>query len=406
MAALRFGIASADITPPIGVFLCGYNPRRSESVGHALRAEVLVCDSGAGAWALVTADLLAVSNPLVQDVRADAAKRTGLKPDAIMIAATHTHSGPNTFAVGWRELPEEVEYFRRLRTTLADMIVAAWNARAPGELVHTRTTAPEFGSNRRVQKPDGTWTNEWADPNGTHTGYFDPTVELLGLRRPDGTLESLLVAFGCHPVCFNSQNTAISADYPGHMKDALEATGLVKTTMFAVTGHANVDPRHCVSNDPALTKAQGEKLAAIVKAAIPSLKPVKTGAAAGTREPWDMTIAWSISGNSASYFKLNQPGDIMHSEAGALGVGELAFVCMPGETVSEFMKRFRAESPFGITIMLSVVNDFVGYLVTDAIIAEGAYETMMCPIRPSEAAVMQHGLAALNRIHTAITTTK
>ena len=404
MTALRFGIASADITPPIGVFLCGYSPRRSESVGHVLRAEALVCDSGAGAWALVTADLLAVSNTLVQDVRADVAKRTGLKPDTIMIAATHTHSGPNTFATGWREFPEEVGYFRHLRATLADTIVAAWNARTPGELVHTRTQAPEFGCNRRVQKSDGTWTNEWADPNGTHTGYYDPTVELLGLRRPDGTLDALLVAFGCHPVCFNLQNTAISADYPGHMKDALEATGLVKTAMFAVTGHANVDPRHCVSNDPALTKAQGEALAAIVKAALPSLQPVKTGPAAGAIEPWDITIAWSLSAHSASYFKVNQPGEVMHSEAGALGVGELAFVCMPGETVSEFMQRFRAESPFGITIMLSVVNDFVGYLVTDAILAEGAYETMMCPIRPSEAAVMQHGLAALKRVHTVITT--
>ena len=72
MNARFFGVATVDITPPVGVTLMGYDPRISESVGHPLRAEALACAAPAGGgWIMVCADVCGFSSPLTDRVRAD-----------------------------------------------------------------------------------------------------------------------------------------------------------------------------------------------------------------------------------------------------------------------------------------------------------------------------------------------
>jgi hypothetical protein len=44
---------------------------------------------------------------------------------------------------------------------------------------------------------------------------------------------------------------------------------------------------------------------------------------------------------------------------------------------------------------VSLANDFVGYLPTDAILAEGAYEAGLSPCRPIESALTAHAERAL-----------
>lgn len=401
--ATRFGVATVDITPPLGVTLWGYNPRMADSVDHALRAEALACEAGAGGWILVSADVGAFSQPLTRRVREDVARRTGLPADAVMLAATHTHSGPHVTDALWCERSElESEYFRQLCAGLADVAERAWRERTPGQLVHARTFAPTLAHNRRIQYSNGTWDNEWRDPEGRHTGYYDPAVELLGVRRPDGALATLLVNYGCHPVCYNQQNQAISADYVGHLKDALEAGGDVKTAMFTVSGHANVDPRFCVQTLPEVVRRMGEDLAAIVHEAIPRLAPVAGAGAAATCEPWEFHTTWTISGRMAIYFPYAGHGDPVQTSFAALAAGDCALLGVPGEAVSEYREKLRARSPFGTTLLVSLANDFVGYLPTDEILAQGAYEADICPLRPLEAILTARTDAVLRKVHAAV----
>ncbi len=397
---MQFGAATVDITPPLGVMLWGYDPREANWVEHPLRAEVLACEAPNGAWMLVGADVGAFSQPLTDAIRADVAACTGLPPEAIMLAATHTHSGPHVTDALWSERsPLESQYFRDLRAKLTRVAVNAWQARCPGELLHGRTAAPDLASNRRIQKEDGTWTNEWNDPEGRHTGYFDPTVELLGVRRPDGRLEALLVNFGCHPVCYNSRNHGISGDYVSYLKDALEKDGHAGTVLFTVSGHANIDPRECVQNDAAITRRVGEILAGIVRDALPTLRPVSGNAAACTRTPWTFTTTWNLADRMSIYFPYNGPGKTVNTAITAIAAGDCALLGMPGEAVSEYRAAFSQNSPFGVTIMLSVVNDFIGYLPTDEILAQGAYEAAICPLTPIEDELTRLTTQTLDTLH-------
>jgi hypothetical protein len=400
MQTMQIGIATTDITPPIGVTLWGYNPRTADAVGHALRAEALACQGENGGWLLLTADVGAFSWPLATRLREEIAGRTGLAPAAVMITGTHTHSGPHVTDALWREGSElESAYFRTLQERLVEMAVRAWASRRPGELVVGQATAPELGSNRRVQREDGTWTNAWSDPEGTHTGYFDATVDLLGVRRPDGTLDALLVNYGCHPVGFGSGSLAISGDYVSYLKDALEAAGATRTALFTVSGHANVDPRHCVQADPAVVRRLGEALAAIVREALPGLAPVGATRVAAALEPWQFSTTWDIGGRMLIYFAHAGKGKPVSTAIGVLAAGSVALLGLPGETVSEYRAKFRQRSPFPHTFLISIANDFVGYLPTDEILRQGAYEAMMSPLNPIEDALTARADAALRAAH-------
>ena len=398
--AMKLGVATVDITPPVGVMLMGYGPRPSESVGHLLRAEALACEGKDGGWILICADVCAFSSPLATVVRSEIGSRTGLVPEAVMLTATHTHSGPYVTDALWNERSElESAYFKALHDKLVMVAEQAWRARSPGTLTYAKTTAPDLGSNRRVQKSDGTWSNEWSDPEGRHTGYYDPAVELVGVRRENNSLQALLVNFGCHPVCFGAQNRAISGDYVSYLKDSLEAEGKADTVLFTVSGHGNVDPLTCVQADVEAVRNMGRKLAEIVSWALPSLAKVDDSGVAAVYEPWTFNTTWKLTGRRLNFYPHAARGTLVSTGVSALAAGEVVLLGLPGEAVSEYREKFRQRSPFAHTLLVSLANDFVGYLPSDEILMQGAYEAELSPLNPIEESLSSRVDAALRGAH-------
>jgi neutral ceramidase len=387
---LLIGIASADITPPVGISMPGYGLRTSTSLGHPLRAEALVVRGAGGSWALVTSDVIGYQGPYVAGIRQAVAERTSLKPEAILISAIHTHSGPATTGFGAEIQPIDAEYNASLAGTLADLIVAADAAAEPGHFEVAWTEAGELASNRRVQAADGTWTNEWRDPQGLHSGFVDPAVLLVAVRRDDGRCDGLLVNYGCHPVVLGSKSLAISADYVGYLKDALEASGLTKKAMFALAGGANINPRVCIQVGPEQPKAMGERLAEIVASAARKLRPIAGGAVTSHRQPWELTRV------RAANWPGGGVGTIIATEIQALRAGDLGLIAIPGELFSEYNAMLRKVSPTPHTVVISLANDYIGYLPTDEAIVQGAYETSHCPTDVLEEALMDAARGVLS----------
>lgn len=89
---MKFGVATVDITPPVGVTLWGYDPRPSTWIEHPLRAEALACEAHGRGWVLISADVGAFSRLLTDVIREDIAQCTGLSAEAVMMVATHTHA--------------------------------------------------------------------------------------------------------------------------------------------------------------------------------------------------------------------------------------------------------------------------------------------------------------------------
>ena len=354
MGMIQVGVASVDITPPVGAVLVGYRDRVSTSLGHRLRAEALVVGSGRARWALVTADLLGFSRAVALPVRRAIARRSGIAVGHVLLTATHTHSGPDAISsrgsAAWR---------RRLIGRLAGLVAEAARCAAPATLETASCRAPAWLHNRRVRQADGSVRNDWRDPQRRHTGHVDDLVQLLAVRRPDGRLAALLVSFGCHPVTLGPQSLAISADYVGHLKDALERRG-VGTALFAIGGHGDINPPECIRKSPRHARRMGNALARLVATALPGLRAAASAPVAAAVAPW------RLRGRATAVT--------------CLRAGNAAILAVPGELCSELAVAIRAAAGRRVhCLAVSLGNDYVGYLPTDRMRREGGHEGRSSP---------------------------
>jgi len=106
MSELIAGAAQVDITPGLGAHLCGYfNDRRATDILDPLHAKAIALSDGETTLGFVICDLIVVPTEVVDAAKAMVKERTGIGPESILIAGTHTHTGPAI--VGALGTPEE-----------------------------------------------------------------------------------------------------------------------------------------------------------------------------------------------------------------------------------------------------------------------------------------------------------
>ena len=228
------GTAVRSINPPLGVPLVGYpRPRPHTGVALDLCARAVVFGSPGERQshaALLVLDLIEVDLELGRSIRERvSAKIPGLSGSAVMLSATHTHSGPATLdAAGIQSAGDAVE--------------EAWQS---GEEVRARIghTRARLGHNRRVVGADGKANNVWKDPEGLHSGWFNPDVPFFVFENDSQKIRAILVGYGCHPVFAGPANAKVSADYPGYFVRALEAATGAKTAVFIAGAAGDINPR-------------------------------------------------------------------------------------------------------------------------------------------------------------------
>ena len=91
----RAGAATSNITPVLGTDLIGgFLPRGSTHIHDDLHARCLVLDDGKTTLAIVIIDNVKFPTEIHFPTKKLIEKKTGLPPENVLIAATHTHSAP------------------------------------------------------------------------------------------------------------------------------------------------------------------------------------------------------------------------------------------------------------------------------------------------------------------------
>lgn len=203
MTKLSVGVASADLTPPIGSVMGGYGARKgvAQSVATPLRCRAFVFDDGNAAVALVVCDLLFATYDITARARNLITEELGLPPTSVMITATHTHSGPAGLTMG--QDPVLAEWVSR---QVAGSVTAAFRNREAAVLKYAETEVTSISQNRR-------------DPDGP----IETTARILmaeAAERPE-TLATV-VNYACHATVLEHDNLALSPDFPGHMIGSVE----------------------------------------------------------------------------------------------------------------------------------------------------------------------------------------
>jgi hypothetical protein len=255
-APLFAGAARTEITPPIGTPLAAFGARRATGVADPVYARALALSAGDASAILISVELLAVTDDLTHAVVGRIRRAVPVPAEAILLAATHTHSGPG--AIGrlfWEQLAAgtfDPRRFAQVADRIAAAAVEAWQRRAPAAYVRGQADAGDLVQNRI-----------FAD------GPTDPTLRFIAVRGAAGTPIAYVLNFAAHPTVLRSKNSLVSGDFPGYAMRALEADGAVALYFSGALGDQK--PRPPAGRGVfARASAMGAEIATRVRTAIPT----------------------------------------------------------------------------------------------------------------------------------------
>lgn len=202
---LQAGFGRRDITPQKPCFLAGYPHvgRTSTGVHDPLFASALFVGNGENGVLCISVDWLFVSADWTRECRRRIASETGLAPEAILIGATHTHSGPHTVEIlAWKDdpvvPPVDDAYLEHACGETVIAAINAWKGRVAAEAAWTTADVCGLAGGNRI------------DPNGAE----DPEAGLLVLRRQaNHSVLAVLTIYGMHPTVLHEDSTLFSGDF-------------------------------------------------------------------------------------------------------------------------------------------------------------------------------------------------
>lgn len=398
---LLVGAAEVDITPPVGIKLCGsLAPRSSIGVDDPLTFKAVVLESGGVKLAYVLADLIALDREIGDAAVALASRRTGIPAEHIVWAASHTHTGPYTtplFGTGINR-----PWLASLPEKFAQAVAAAHKSRRAARMSRERGYCLKLIHNRRLKFKDGREINTWLLHQGEAdvqclgaAAPIDPEVGILCFDDEHGAPIAILWHFSLHTNA--NFGPRFSADYPGVVAGRLrERFGAGVMPIFVPGAQADINPL-------ASYRQVGDELATVIIQRLDQRRPGKGATQLGALKaemvvPYrDLTVdqekrikdsQWSP--NDQKVFRkelaLMRKAGVREERTviQAWRIGEVGFTSLPGELFVEWGLKIKAESPFPWTFPVELGGDYIGYLVTKQAWKAGGYESLICrSARPS-----------------------
>jgi hypothetical protein len=192
---------------------------------------------------------------------------TGLRREQLSIAFSHTHAA-GLMDLSRAHLPGG-DLIPRYLDALAERIVGivreARQSVQPAVIAYT-TGRCSLGSNRDF----------WDDQTGQFVCGFNPegpaddTVLIARASDMEDKTIATVVNYACHPTTLAWENTLISPDYPGAMREVVErATGAPCVFLQGASG--DVGPREGFVGEPSMADRNGRQLGYAVLAALEAL---------------------------------------------------------------------------------------------------------------------------------------
>ena len=234
-AAIQAGAAIVDVTPlqfPVYVN-GGMTTRRESTVNAKVNARAIVLDDGAERLAIVVVDSCMMPRTFLDETKLLASRETNLKPNRILISATHTHSAPSVMDMPPTDAEES--YVPYLRKKIVEAIATAEKNLEPARVGWALANAAEFTALRRwIRRPDriekdpfGNRTvratmhaaSNWDNVTG-ESGPEDPDLAMISIQARDGRPLAVMANFSMH---YFSGEVGLSADYYGLFCEGLKA---------------------------------------------------------------------------------------------------------------------------------------------------------------------------------------
>ena len=420
--ALLAGVATVDITPPVGYRMSGYfRERLSTGTLNPLYAKALVLRQGNESAAMVFCDIIGISPEVSSQARKQASKITGVPAANIMIAATHSHTGPLycgalrkhfhdcAIAEHGTDTCEKVDYSAQLTKRIVQVIRQADEKTKP--IVLEAGAAEQLGLsfNRRFHMKNGTvrFNPGILNPDIVKAaGPIDPQLSTIFVHDKEGSPPTAgIVNFALH--LDTTGGTEYAADYPYYCEQALrEKFGPQFTLLFGTGTCGDINHIDVTKKERLKPDQIGQTLAETLIAT--QANNIGEASLAAKSEVIDIPlqkfnvqeIAWAheniekVGTSQLSFldqvkaYKIlavemrNSPTIPLEVQVFRLS-RDVAVVGLPGEVFVDLGLEIKHASPFPTTMVIELCNDSPGYIPTEKGFAEGSYETVNSRIQPS-----------------------
>ena len=455
-AAFRAGAFAQDISPT--VFPTPVNGSMKGNFAKALNdpmhARALALHDGRRALVFCVIDACMVPREVVVEAKRLVQAEAGVRPEDILISATHTHSAATLTPVFQSD--EDPAYVRAVPALIAKGILQALRNLEPAEIGWAFGSDPTQVFNRRwwvkagadYENPFGSRADRaWMNPGQANPktsvpiGPVDPDVAVLAVRavadkRPLG----LLANYSLHYV---GGNPAISADYFGEFARELArrlepsgppqgrpafvgimsngTSGDINNVNFALPGRVNRAPGEQIrvvarSVADAAMSAYGaikwqaglalDSEAAELELGVRKATAEELRLARLTLEKTPRDKDGQFSDRKAIYareaVKLADYPDRVPVPLQVHRVGALSIASIPCEVFVEIGLRLKRTTPFERHFTVSLGNGYNGYLPTAEHHAAGGYETWRARSSYLEVAAAEKITARLEQMLSAL----
>lgn len=386
-ARLAVGAAKRRITPPLWVpyLTSSGNGTHApfQGVHDDLYARALVLDDGHDAIAVLAVDSIGYDNSILgpgrdftAELRSKVATSTTLKPDAVMLAATHSHSTPETIGLTpFRDVRGVPEWLENHLAELVATVIEAWRNRVPARARAGVTKVEGIARYRSIRLRNGKESRQGPLPppeNVAMPWRLDEDLNILHFERADGAPLAVLLNYTAHPVVAMLL-PHVSADYPGAATSLIEKELAGAVCLFTNGCAGNVNSIKVATNFDDV-KSIGATLGRAALGKLRELKPLAETAVAyhsagltliprecpPTKTPVLSRLAKKLAEGP------------LRAEVQAMRLGPVSWVSLPGEP---FVETGFALKDAGATFVVGYANGYLGYLPIRRAYDEGGYET-------------------------------
>ena len=365
----RVGVAYEPFALPRHIPLAGYSRRKgkpSRGLHDPVGMRALVLDDGTTTAALVSGDLLIVDETLFDAVRRQLFNE-GL-PDrlVLVLAATHTHSGPGAYGTRFAEKISMGHFnpsvFDAIVHAAVQATTRAYAARAPARIAYG------------VAQTSGLLINRVASQ-----GLVDRELVVSAFYRPTEPHPfAILADFSAHPTTLGAWNYYLSADYPGVVVRELERRIPGATAIFFAGSVGDQGP---VKAGDGFERAEwiGVTLAQEVITLLADAHPVSTEPLMALQERMTLPPAQIRLGHHTLPRWIGQRLVDDDATLYIVTIGQTIFFGVPCDVSAELgadLKRAAAAQQAS-AVVIGFASDYIGYCVPAALYAEPQYESSM-----------------------------
>ncbi len=426
-SSIKAGFAERDITPEIGMEQPGgYGKVFHRTFHDACKARVALFDDGKKTAVVIGLDSLVVPRKVVLDARGQIAKATGIKPDAVLICASHSHSsGPVGMVMPgeYDAAPELVKklayeesscadagYLLRLTHEIVAGVVAANQNKVPVQLGFGFGHEDKVAFNRRLRMKNG---QSWSHPGAgnpdvlEYAGPIDPQVGVIGAWDMQGQLVGVVVNYACHGT---TNPGGISANWIQYLESTIRGgLGTHAPVVFMqgacgdvtqvdnlspyqrpkpeewsrlVGGRVGAEAVRVLLTMPKTTAAPIDTRQEIlkIKRRPPSAQHVeKATVMVSQPKPKGDITDWLFAKETVMLDFLNKTTPVVDCEVQCVKIGPACFVSNPAEYFVQYGLQIKKSSHHAFTFPCELSNGIVGYVPTEEAFGPhgGGYETRL-----------------------------